>query len=44
MSKVDRADFTSSLPYANCVSPIGYETHIEAPSLHATILVNTYLL
>jgi protein-L-isoaspartate O-methyltransferase len=35
MSEVDRADFTNYFPYIDCQSPLGYQTHIEAPSIHA---------
>lgn len=39
MNQVDRADFTDMLPYTDCPSPIGYNTHIKAPKKHAMVLV-----
>ena len=41
MSAVDRADFTDFFPYIDSKSPIGYRSHIEAPNVHAQLLVKS---
>jgi protein-L-isoaspartate O-methyltransferase len=38
-TEVDRADFTNFLPHTDCATPIGYNSHLKAPNMHAVILV-----